>query len=422
MYKKTKLKNGARIIKVHSKNTETVTIMALFGTGSRDEKKKEQGIEHFIEHMVFKGTEKRPTAAMISKELDALGASYNAFTGKEYTGFWAKTGKKDAVIAMDIISDMLLNPKFSPKDIETEKGPIIEEINMYEDAPMRNIPSVFEDMLYSPHSLGHDQLGTVENVKNFSRKDLVNFYKKHYVAKNLVIVISGNFNEKTIDRDMKKYFSSFNGSEKPIKLDKIQQAQRQPKLFIKYKKTDQTNFSLGFRAFEAGHKDEYVLDVLDTILGGNSSSRLYEVVREKEGLAYYIYSYACSYRDAGYFTIQSGVGNNKCEKAIDLILNEIKRIKTEDILEEEIEHAKSYIRGKMAIGLESSSSIADFVATQEISTGKILTPQEKFDKINAVKATDLRRIAQEIFIEERLNFAMIGPFKNTNKFKKLLKI
>lgn len=422
MYKKTKLRNGIRVVKVQNKNIETVTLLALFKVGSRDERGRMEGMAHFLEHMLFKGTAKRPSCMAINKELDTIGASYNAFTGKEYTGFWIKSGKKDLELALDIISDMIISPLFAPKDIATEKGPVLEEINMYEDAPMRDVPSVFEKLLFEGHSLEHDQLGLAGNVKDFSRKDLLAFYKRHYRADNLVLAVSGNFNEDKIDSEIKKYFTAIKGEKKDNKRAKFSSKQAEPKLLLKYKKTDQTNFSLGFRALETGNKDEYVLDVLNIILGGNDSSRLYEAVREKEGLAYYVYSYAADYQDTGYIAIQSGVGNDKCEKAVALILEEIRKIKEQGVSDEEIARAKSYVEGKMAIGLESSSAVADFVAIQEISTGKILTPKEKFDRINAVTREDLARVANEIFTEERLNLALIGPFKNKKTFEKLLKI
>ena len=422
MYKKTKLKNGVRVIKAHNKNIETVTLLALFGTGSRDEKGREEGIAHFLEHMLFKGTTRRPNCIEINKELDAVGAGSNAFTGKEFTGFWIKSAKKDIGLALDIISDMLLHSLFAAKEIENEKGPVLEEINMYEDAPMRDIPAVFENLLFDGHSLAHDQLGTAINVNNFSRRNLVSFYKKHYRADNLVLAVSGNFDEDGIDREIKKFFSTFDGIKINGKQSKFSPRQEKPEVLLKYKKSDQTNFSLGFRAFATGHKDEYVLDVLNIVLGGNDSSRLFEAVREKEGLAYYIYSYNCDYRDAGYITIQSGVGNDKCEKAISVVLEEIRKIKEQGISKEELERAKSYVEGKLAIGLESSSSVADYVAIQEITTGKILTPKEKFDKINAVTREDVARVAREIFTDEKLNLALIGPFKNKKSFEKLLKI
>ena len=421
MYRKTRLSNGIRLIEVMNKNIETVTVMALFGVGSRDEKGRMEGMAHFLEHMFFKGTARR-SAIDISKELDRVGASSNAFTGKEYTGFWAKAEKKDLPLILDILSDMLLHPKFDPKEMKNEKGAIIEEINMYEDAPMRDIPAVFDNMLYAGQSLGHDPLGNKENVLSFTRRNLMDFYGKHYSADNLIVTVSGNFNDKKIKGDIEKGFAAFRPAEKKVKQQKNYDRQTAPEVFIKYKKTDQTNLSLGFRAFATDHEDQYVMDVLNTILGGNSSSRLYERIREKAGLAYYIYSYDECFRDVGYLTVQSGVGNDKCERAIGMIMEDIRRLKEEKAAPEELIHAKSHIKGRMAISLESSSSLASFVTSQEILTGKILTPQEKFVKINAVTAEDIQRVARDIFTEERLNLALIGPFKDKKRFQKLLSL
>ena len=333
-----------------------------------------------------------------------------------------KAEKENILLALDILSDALLCSRFDPKEIENEKGAILEEINMYEDAPMRNIPSVFENMLYEGQTLGHDQLGSKRNVRSFSRRDLVSFYKKHYTAENLVIAISGNFDDKAIDRKVEKFFSGFKKEGRLPKKIRNRDSQTRPEICLRYKKTDQSNISLGFRTFPRGHKDQYALEVLNVILGGNSSSRLYEIIREKEGLVYYIYSYAEDFYDAGYLTIQAGIGNDKCEKAIGLILKEVQRVKTETIPEEEILRAKNHIRGRMAISLESSNAIASFIASQELLTGEILTPREKFDKINAVTAEDLKRIAEDIFTDERLNLAIIGPFKSKKDFRKILKI
>jgi predicted Zn-dependent peptidase len=423
MYERKKLRSGMKLIKAHNKSIETVTILALFSTGSRDEKGETEGIAHFLEHMLFKGTEKRPSSVEINKELDAVGASSNAFTGKEYTGFWIKCAKKDATLALDILSDMILRPLISDKDIIVERGPVLEEINMYEDAPMRDIPSVFEQLLFDGHNLAHDQLGPAGNVRNFTHKSLLSFYRKHYRPDNLVLAISGHFDEKSIDKEVRKYFSAFSGSTKVSgRKARFVSRQTRPEVLLKYKKTDQTNFSLGFRALPSGHKDEYALDLLNIILGGNDSSRLFEAVREREGLAYYVYSYSCDYQDAGYITIQSGVGNAQAEKAVTLVMEEIRRLRESGVTQEELGRAKSYVGGKLAISLESSSAVADFIAIQELMTGHILTPKEKFDKINAVTTQDIRRIARDIFTPDKLNLALIGPFKNKRIFERLLNI
>lgn len=422
MYQKTTLRNGIRIIKVPNGNIETVTVMAIFTAGSRDEAAGTEGMAHFLEHMFFKGTGRRPKAADINKDLDRVGASSNAFTGKEYTGFWAKTEKKDLPLALDVISDILLHSRFDPRELENEKGAVIEEINMYEDAPMRDIPAVLENMLYAEQSLGHDPLGTKENVRGFTRRDLLRFYRKHYTADRLVVAVSGNFHDGEIDRMVAKAFTGLARAPRPAARRRCAERQTEPQLAVKYKKTDQTNFSLGFRTFGEGHPDEYVLVVLDTILGGGSSSRLYELVREQRGLAYYIYTCNETFRDAGYLAVQSGVGNDKCEQALGLVLEELRRVKEEAIPAEEIERAKSCIKGRMAIGLESSSAMANFVTMQEIATGEVLTPAEKFAKINAVTAEQLQRLAREIFTPERLNLAVIGPFRTKKNLEKLLNL
>ena len=422
MYQKTTLRNGIRIIKVPNGNIETVTVMAIFTAGSRDEAAGTEGMAHFLEHMFFKGTDKRPRAADINKDLDRVGASSNAFTGKEYTGFWAKTEKKDLPLALDVISDILLHSRFDSRELENEKGAVIEEINMYEDAPMRDIPAVLENMLYAGQSLGHDPLGTKENVRGFTRGNLLRFYRKHYTADRLVVAVSGNFHDGRIDQAIARAFTGLARAGRPLKRRRCAERQTGTQLTVKYKKTDQTNFSLGFRTFGEGHPDEYVLAVLDTILGGGSSSRLYELVREQRGLAYYIYTYTETFQDAGYLAVQSGVGNDKCEQALGLVLAELRRIKEEAVPAEEIERAKSCIKGRMAIGLESSSAMANFVTMQEIATGEVLTPAEKFAKINAVTAEQLQRLAREIFTPERLNLAVIGPFRSKKNFEKLLNI
>ncbi|MEA1936990.1 MAG: pitrilysin family protein [Patescibacteria group bacterium] len=419
MYKKSKLKNGVRIITAPLKGTNTVTVLVMVDTGSKNENAKNRGISHFLEHMFFKGTEKRPTKLDISKELDKIGGAFNAFTGKEHTGFWAKVDKKHSDVALDVISDMLLNSKFSAKDIREERGTVIEELNMFFDNPIMKIPFLFEEVLYPNHPMGWDVGGTKKTMNAVKRKDFINYYKKYYNGDNTIIAIVGNFNESEIKRKVKKYFisSNKNKSEKQIEAyDK----QNKPEFLIEYKKTDQTHLCLGVRGYNVNHKDKYVLSVLSVILGGNMSARLYASIVEK-GWAYYIYTSSENYKNVGYFAAQSGVNNKKCLEAIKIILDEFKKVKEEKISAEEIKRAKDYIKGRTNIALESSDAVANFVANQEISSGKILTPQEKFAKIDAVTAEDLQRVANDIFIDNKLNLALIGPFKNKRVFEKILK-
>ena len=420
MYKKSKLKNGVRIITAPLKGTNTVTVLVMVNTGSKNENAKNRGISHFLEHMFFKGTEKRPTRIDISKEIDKVGGIHNAFTCKECTGFWIKVSKKHCDLALDIISDMLLNSKFSAKEIKKERGTIIEELNMYLDSPMMHIPDLFENLLYHNQPLGYDEIGNRKTIMSVKRKDFVDYYKKHYTGNNTIVAAAGNFSEKDIKSKIKKYFKYTNKS-KMKQCVKTHDKQNKPGILLEYKKTDQTNLCLGVRGYNTNHKDRYILSVLSTILGGNTSSRLFTSIRGRNGLAYYIHTSAIDYRDVGYFAAQSGVNNKKCLEAIKIILDEFKKVKEEKISAEEIKRAKDYIKGRMNIALESSDAVASFVANQEISSGKILTPEEKFAKINKVTANDLQRVANDIFVNNKLNLALIGPFKNKKIFEKILK-
>lgn len=401
------------------KSTKTVTVLVTVETGSKNESEKNRGISHFLEHMFFKGTQKRPTTLDISKELDGVGGFYNAFTGKEQTGFYAKVDNKHCDLALDIISDMLLNSKFDAKNIESERGTVIEELNMFLDNPLMRIPFLFEEVLYLNNSMGWDISGTKETMGSVRRKDFMDYYKKYYTGNNTIVVVAGNFDEKKINNKIKKYFNYTNQNKK-IKQTKAYDKQSKPGVLLKYKKTDQSHLCLGARGYKAGHKDRYILNVLSVILGGNMSSRLHLSVVEK-GLAYYIYTSPESYKDVGYLSAQTGVNNKKCLEAIEIILNEYKKMKEEKVSAEELKKAKDYLKGKTVIALESSDAMAGFAANQEISVGKILTPEEKFAKIDAVAAEDIQRVARDIFVDNKLNLALIGPFKDKRAFEKILK-
>ncbi len=416
MYKKSKLKNGVRVIIVPITGTSTVTIMVIVGTGSKNEIDSNRGISHFLEHMFFKGTKKRPTTLDLSKELDKVGGIYNAFTGKEFTGFWAKVDSSHSDLALDVISDMLLNSKFSKEEIDKERGTIIEEMNMYFDNPIMHVPSLFENLLYDNQSLGFDEVGNKETINSVTRKDFTNYYKKYYTGENIIIVASGNLSENNIRKRISKYFSVLNNRNSG-KQSRGYDKQEKPGIALKQKNTDQTHLCLGVRGYYVEHRDKYALGVLSTILGGNMSSRLFISVREREGLAYYIHTTSEEYKDVGYLVTQAGVSNEKCERAIEIILNEYKKLKTEIVGNEELKKAKDYLKGRTMISLESSDAMASFVATQEMYAHKILTPKEKFAKIDAVTSDDILRVANDIFIDCKLNLALIGPFKNKKIFE-----
>jgi len=403
------------------KDTQTATVVVMIGVGSRYEKESEAGLSHFIEHMMFKGTEKRPTTLHISEELDAIGGEFNAFTSKDVTAYYAKADSKHLKTALDVIADMYLNSKMEPQEIEKEKGTIIQEINMREDNPMGDAGDVFEKLMYKKNSLGRYVIGYKKTVASFRRKDFLDYMKRFYVANDTVVCVAGKFSEAKVAAQLKKYFRQMKKGKKPP-FQKIAEKQKSPALEIKFKKTDQTHFILGNRAYPENHKDRFVVALLSIILGGNMSSRLFIEVRERRGLAYYVRTSVENYQDCGYLATQAGVEHKNLDLTVQTILAEYKKIATEKVAEKELQRAKDYIKGKSVMGLESSDEVAMFFITQEIKKQKILTIQEIFRRIDKVTTGDILRVAKDIFQPAKLNLAVIGPHKKQAKLEALMKI
>ena len=418
---KTTLKNGLRVITVPMKETQTVTVVVMVGVGSRYETEKEAGLAHFIEHMFFKGTEKRPTTLDISTELDAIGGEYNAFTGKDRTGYFAKVDAKHIDTALDVVFDMFLNSKIEEKEINKEKGTIIQELNMYEDMPMRNVGDVFEGLLYPRNPLGRDIVGYKKTIKSFKRSDFIGYMEKFYRANDTAVAVAGRFQEKETLEKIKKYFSAMEQGEKP-KIVPVSDKQSAPQVKIKYKKTDQTHLILGVRAYNQEHKDRFALSILSVILGGGMSSRLFIEVREKRGLAYYVRTIRDAFTDVGYLAVQAGVEHKNLELAAKTILTEFGKISREKVDAKELQKAKDFIKGGAVMGMEASDEVAMFFIDQETAQRKIMTLEEKFKLIDKVTAEDVTRVAKDIFQNKKLNLAVIGPHRNSEKLRKMLKL
>ncbi len=418
-YKKHTLKNGLRVILAPMNETGTATVLVMTGAGSRYETRKESGLAHFLEHMFFKGTTRRPTAFDISKELDGIGAEYNAFTGKEYTGYYAKVEAHHWDTALDVISDLFLHQKLEQEEIDREKGTILQEINMYEDKPSSRVNEHFDELLYGDHPAGWRILGPKENIRRFKRADFVRFLKKMYTGSNVVVGVAGKFDEKKVLKEIRKRFDVLAKGERPS-FKRISEKQKTPALFIEKKKTDQTHMLLGVRAYHALHKDRYALSVLSTILGGGMSSRLFIQVRERRGLAYHVSTGVDSFHDAGSLATQVGVEHGNIEKTIAVILDEYRKIANEKVDEEELSRAKEYIKGRLAMGLEGSDDVIEYLVSQEVLREKVTLPQERVRKIDAVTADDVLRVAKDIFRNEKLNLAIIGPHEKKAVLQKLL--
>jgi predicted Zn-dependent peptidase len=420
-FKKTTLPNGLNILTVPMKETQTVAVVVMVGVGARYETDKEDGISHFIEHMMFKGTQKRPTYLEISEELDSIGGVSNAFTSEDVTAFYVKADARHFEKALDVIADVFLNSKIDEKAIEKEKGPIIQEINMIKDNPQRHVHDVFARLLYAGSPLARNVVGLKETVASFKRDDIVQYQKKFYVATNTTVCVAGKIDEIKTIKKLKNYFSGMRIAKKPV-AKKVIENQKKPGVKINFKKTDQTHLLLGNRTYHQNHKDRFVLSVLSVILGGNMSSRLFIEVREKKGLAYYVRTFVDAFSDCGYIATQAGVEHKNLEATIRTVAAEYKKIATEKVSKEELQRAKDYIKGISVMGLEASDEVAMFFVDQPLKKKEILTPSEIFARIDKVTQNDILRVAKDIFKTKTLNLAVIGPHKNEKNLQKLLKI
>ena len=425
MYKKTILKNKLRVITVPIKNANSVTFLILVGTGSKYESKDINGISHFLEHMFFKGTKKRPSTLKIAETLDMVGGEYNAFTSKEVTGFWAKVDKSHKDVALDWLSDIFLNSKFDEKEIEREKGVIIEELNMYLDTPMAYVSELWEKLLYGDQPAGWRVIGEKDSILSFNRQKIIDYYHSHYSSSNTIVCVAGDIIPEKIEEKIKNVFASM--PEKTVKNKvKAKEFQKKPEVLIHNKKTDQTHFCLGVRGYNLFHPQKYALVLLSIILGGNMSSRLFIKVRERNGLAYSIHTSVDNSTDTGYLVTQAGIDHKNLEKSVKLILNEYKDLKNKGVTEKELQKAKDYLKGTMSLSLDGSDAKASFFALQELLEGKILSVEEKFEKIDQVTSEDIQIVAEEIFLPEKLNLAVIGPIAEKEhdelKLSKLLQL
>ncbi len=420
MYKKIVLKNGLRIILVPDKHTQAVTVLALAKVGSKYETKEINGISHFLEHMFFKGTKKRPTPMDIAETLDKIGGEYNAFTGEEYTGYYAKVEASHFDLALDWVADIFLNSTLPAKEVKKEKGVIVEEINMYLDNPMLHVQDLWKEVLYGDQPAGWNIAGSKSNVRAISREQLSKYRKKHYIASSSMVCVAGNMDQEETIKKIKKYFLGLKKG-KPIKKVLVQEKQSKPRSLSNFKNTDQTHLCLGVRAYNLSHPDKYALQVLGVVLGGMMSSRLFTKVREELGLAYYISTSIEQDPDTGFLLTRAGVANKNVDKAISAILDEYKKISQKEVGLQELKKAKDYIKGKTALSLEASDSLASFYAGQELLENKILTVKELFKRIDQVGPKDILKVAQDVFKPNKLNLALIGPFENKKRFENLLK-
>ncbi|HAS84659.1 MAG TPA: hypothetical protein DCS23_01095 [Candidatus Yonathbacteria bacterium] len=419
-FKKKVLPNGLRMLAVPMVDNPTVTVLVLVGTGSKYESKDKNGISHFLEHMCFKGTTTRPNTSDLAKELDTLGCEFNAFTGQEFTGYYAKGKAGDFPKLIDIISDLYLNPLLKEDEIEKEKGVIVDEINMYDDMPMQKVHEVWMNLLYGDQPAGWTIAGPRDVVRGMSSKDFVSYRKAHYVASATTVIVSGNVEASTAFRSIAKSFKGIAENKKGGK-KKTRDTQSVPKVALHHKETDQTHFILGVRSFPIYDKRNPILSVLGGVLGSGMSSRLFRKIRDEMGVGYYVRAGNSTSTDSGYFAVSAGVANDRLEEVLSAVMNELNDLKTNLVSREELSKVKEHIIGMMYLGLESSDDLAEYYGTQEVMRREMRTPKEREKIIRAVTAEDVREMARKIFVDKNLNLALVGPTKDEMALRALLK-
>lgn len=420
-YNKQVLKNGLTVLSVPVPGVESVTMSIFVKAGSRYEPAKINGLSHFLEHLHFKGTKKYPTAKKLSEVVDSIGGEFNANTGKEHTQYFIRAASQHFPLVFEVLTDMLQNPLFDEKEMEREKGVIIEEINMYKDNPQIHIEALFEETLWPKTALGRDIAGTADIIRNSKRKDIVDYRNLFYRPSNIIIAVAGKFDQAQLDELVKTYWSKV-PDKKIGKWDKVTGKQTAPRLNIENKQTEQAHMIVGFPAYQYGNKKNVALRLMSVVLGGGMSSRLFIQIRERRGLAYYVGASYNNYLDTGNFLVQSGLKISSAPEALETILTELRKVRDEGVTAKELKKAKEYIKGKIALGLEDSHAQLDWHLNQEAFVGKIKSVKDLFAEVEKTTLADIKAVAKEIIRNDRLNLALIGPFPDKTVFEKRLKI
>ena len=416
---KTTLKNGLTIITAPSEGTESITALVLVDVGSRFERAALNGGAHFIEHLLFKGTERRPSTRTITSTLDKFGAEYNAFTAKDVTGYHVKIVPEQLPLVMDILEDMLFHSLFKPEEIERERGVIIEEINMYEDNPVMSIGDLFEETLYGAHHpLGRDTAGKREVIQRMTRPQLLVFRNHHYIPSRAVIVVAGKCDHDAVVRlTSGNFLKHMRG--KSHTFEKAPASPTEVRVALKKKQTAQAQVAMGFRGLHYTHPARYAATLLSAILGGSMSSRLFIEVRERRGLAYSIRTDVNLYRDAGSFSVFAGVDPARIDRAITVIRKELQRAAAKVVSAKELADAKTFVSGKFALQLEDSSTLAQYYGHQQLFERELTEPHERLRRIERVTRDQIHALARELF-KRPPTLAIIGPFDTKAQFEKLL--
>jgi predicted Zn-dependent peptidase len=419
VFERQTLPNELRVLTAPLPYAQSVACFVMLAAGSRYERAGNRGIAHFAEHMFFKGTDRRPSSRDLTTLIDGIGGEFNAFTSKEYTGYYVRCAGADRDIALDVLLDMLRHSKFDPEEIDREKGVILEEMNMYNDTPRDHIGTVYETLMFGDNPLGWETLGTKQTIKDATRETFLDYVDEWYTPDRMVVGVSGMVGDHLTPmlEDLLGDMSP-NGSRRPApaELDRTPG----PHVAVHHKDADQAHLILGVPSYPIEHPDRYALQMLSAVLGSGMSSRLFLEVRERRGLAYYVHGMNHSYTDAGSLLAQAGVDIKRIDEAIKVIVEQFNRMAEEAVGSDELEKSRSLIKGRFVLRTEAPQGLIMYGLNREVLEGHVLEPAELLAKIDAVAAEDVQRVARDLIAKDKLHLAVIGPFEDEEHFRGVL--
>ena len=414
-YRVHQLRGGARLVVETMPQRLSASVVFMFAGGSRLEDDRLAGVSHFIEHLFFKGTQKRPTSKEIADAVEGVGGFINASTDKELTAYWARVPSEHLGLGFDVLFDIIANSKLDPADVERERMVILEELRMYQDQPQDLVQNLFEELIWPDHALGRDIAGTEESVSRLTRDEILEYADAHYRLPNLVIGAAGSLDEAATVQLVSSGLSlppALNGSVPAIEPAPL----AGPRALVRRRNTEQAHICLGARAFSYLHPDRHALDLLNTVLGEGMSSRLFLNIRERLGLAYDVHSFTQKHRDTGYLGVYIGVEPKKAVDAVNAVMAELAALSETEVAAEELARAKEFTKGRLRLELETTNGVSFWLTYQELLLGHIISIEEELAQVDAVSAADVQRVARDVF-SSAMQMSVIGPFARDSAFR-----
>ncbi|MBI4311827.1 MAG: insulinase family protein [Chloroflexi bacterium] len=419
-YQQTVLSNGLRVLSCEMPHTRSVSIDIFAGIGSRYEEDKEAGVSHFLEHMLFKGTTRRPSGADISGAIEQIGGMMNAGTDRETTSFWCKVASPHFGRALDVLMDIIRNPLMSQEDVDKERGVIQEELNMTNDYPSYRVDLLTDEMLWPDQPMGRDVGGTRETVDGITRQMILDWFQRHYVASNMVVSVAGNVSHGEVVETVATLAGDMPSGSLPVYRIAAHDNGQHPRVRLESRKTEQAHLSLCLPGLATRHPDRYALDLMNGVLGDGMSSRLFVEMRETRGLAYEVHSSLTHFRDTGSIVVYCGVEPKKAKEAVETVLGELQRIK-DGVPDEELSKAKEFAKGRLLLRMEDTRAVAGWAGAQEILYGEVLSVDEVVERVEAISTEDVLRAARDYLVSEQLRLAVVGPYRSDRQFQALLR-